>query len=127
MHTFVRLSGSSPPRLCELARGVDERPVEVHREPQSIGVERTFDHDLSTREAVLAELPSLTAEVEARWSKRGYVGRTAVLKLSFEDGTTVTRHRTREQPFQGADELAQTVTEVLTPELLPGTGSGCWG
>lgn len=113
-------SGKLAPRLYDLALGVDERPVEANREPQSIGVERTFDHDLSTREAVLAELPSLTAEVEARWSKRGYVGRTAVLKLSFEDGTTVTRHRTREQPLKGANELAQAVTEVLTPELLAG-------
>lgn len=113
-------SGKLAPRLYDLARGVDERPVEANREPQSIGVERTFDHDLSAREAVLAELPSLTAEVEARLWKRGYVGRTAVLKLSFEDGTTVTRHRTHEQPLQGADELAEAVTEVLTPELLAG-------
>lgn len=113
-------SGKLAPRLYELARGVDERPVEAHREPQSIGVERTFEHDLSTREALLTELPGITAEVEARLARRGYVGRTAVLKLSFEDGTTITRHRTREHPLEGAADLDQAVTEVLTPELLDG-------
>ncbi|UQN09527.1 DNA polymerase IV (plasmid) [Deinococcus sp. QL22] len=113
-------SGKLAPRLYELARGVDERPVEANRAPQSIGVERTFDHDLSTREALLAELPRITAEVEARLMKRGYVGRTAVLKVSFGDGTTVTRHRTSEQPLTGAVELAEAVTQVLTPELVEG-------
>ncbi|GGO29956.1 DNA polymerase IV [Deinococcus humi] len=110
-------SGKLAPRLHGLARGVDDRPVEAHREPQSIGVERTFEQDLTTREALLAELPGLTQELAARLSRRGYVGRTAVLKMSFEDGTTVTRHRTREQPLAGADELAQAVTGMLTSEL----------
>lgn len=113
-------AGKLAPRLYELARGVDERPVEANREPQSIGVERTFDRDLSTREALLAELPRLTAEVEARLTTRGYVGRTAVLKMSFSDGTTLTRHRTREEPLRGAAELAEAVITLLTPELVEG-------
>jgi len=111
-------AGKLAPRLYELARGVDERPVEANREPQSIGVERTFEHDLNGLEALLAELPGITAEVEARLARRGYVGRTTVLKVSFADGTTVTRHRTREQPLERADELTQAVTELLTVELV---------
>lgn len=43
-----------------------------------------------------------------------------VLKLSFEDGTTVTRHRTRAKPLWAADKLARAAAEVLTPELLAG-------
>lgn len=92
-------NGKLAPRLSDLARGVDERPVEAHREPKSIGVEQTFDSDLTTREELLAELPGITAEVETRLSKRGYVGRTVVLKLRYEDGTRVTRHRTWEEPL----------------------------
>ncbi|WP_264778161.1 DNA polymerase IV [Deinococcus aetherius] len=113
-------SGKLAPRLYDLARGVDERPVEAHREAKSIGVEQTFERDLTSREALLAELPGITAEVEARLAKRGYVGRTVVLKLRYEDGTRVTRHRTREEPLATADELAQAAAEVLTPELLAG-------
>ncbi|MFC4452332.1 DNA polymerase IV [Deinococcus sonorensis] len=113
-------AGKFAPRLYDLARGVDERPVEAHREPKSIGVEQTFERDVQTREALLAELPGITAQVAARLSKRGYVGRTVVLKLRYEDGTTVTRHRTRDEPLATAAELAQGAAEVLTPELLEG-------
>ncbi|WP_102126802.1 DNA polymerase IV [Deinococcus planocerae] len=113
-------SGKLAPRLYELARGVDERPVEAHREAKSIGVEQTFERDLTTREEVLAHLPEITAAVEARLAKRGYLGRTVVLKLRYEDGTRVTRHRTREEPFSKADELEQAAAEVLTPELIQG-------
>lgn len=113
-------NGKLAPRLYDLARGVDERPVEAHREPKSIGVEQTFERDLTTREELLAELPGITAEVEARLAKRGYVGRTAVLKLRYQDGTRVTRHRTREEPLATADDLAQAAAEVLTPDLLAG-------
>ncbi|WP_216322833.1 DNA polymerase IV [Deinococcus aestuarii] len=113
-------AGKLAPRLYDLARGVDDRPVEAHREPKSIGVEETFERDLTTREELLAQLPGITAEVEARLSKRGYAGRTVVLKLRYEDGTRVTRHRTREAPLARADELAEAAAEVLTPELLGG-------
>lgn len=88
--------------------------VEVHR------VEETFEWDVTTLEALLAELPGITTEVDARLAKRGYVGRTVVLKLRYEDGTRVARHRTREEPLAAADELAQAAAEVLTPELLGG-------
>lgn len=113
-------AGKLAPRLYELARGVDDRPVEAHREPKSIGVEQTFERDLTTREELLAELPGITAEVEARLAKRGYAGRTVVLKLRYQDGTRVTRHRTREEPLATADDLAQAAAEVLTPDLLAG-------
>lgn len=113
-------NGKLAPRLYDLARGVDQRPVEAHREPKSIGVEQTFERDRTTREELLAELPGITAEVEARLVKRGYAGRTVVLKLRYQDGTRVTRHRTREEPLVAADDLAQVAAEVLTPELIAG-------
>nr|WP_216323028.1 DNA polymerase IV [Deinococcus aestuarii] len=109
-------------RLSELARGIDERPVEAHREARSIGVERTFDSDLTTREALLGEVPGVAAEVAARLAKRGYVGRTVVLKLRYEDWTPVTRRRTWAQPLEGADDLAEAAKRLLTPDLLAGRG-----
>ncbi|GBF06111.1 DNA polymerase IV, dinB [Deinococcus aerius] len=114
--------GKLAPRLHGLARGVDERPVEAHREPQTIGVERTFDRDLTTRQALLAELPGITAEVEARLSKRGYVGRTVVLKLRYEDWTPVTRRKTVDRPLSRAEDLTNLASSLLTPEVLAGRG-----
>ncbi|BDP44087.1 DNA polymerase IV (plasmid) [Deinococcus aetherius] len=114
--------GKLAPRLYDLARGVDERPVEAHREAQSIGVEHTFDEDRTTRGALLAELPVVTAEVAARLSKRGYVGRTVVLKLRYEDWTPVTRRRTVDRHLGEAGEIAEVAASLLTPDLLAGQG-----
>ncbi|MEF2278474.1 DNA polymerase IV [Deinococcus sp. YIM 134068] len=115
-------AGKFAPRLHGLARGVDDRPVEAHREAQSIGVERTFDTDLTTREALLAELPGVTAEVAARLGTRGYTGRTVVLKLRYEDWTPVTRRKTVDRRLSQAHELETLAAELLTPDLLAGRG-----
>ncbi|MDB5045706.1 MAG: polymerase, partial [Deinococcus sp.] len=110
-------AGKLAPRLHGLARGVDERPVEAHREAQSIGVERTFDQNLTTREALLAELPGIAVEVAARMARRGYVGRTVVLKLRYADWRPVTRRRTWTQPLGTAEDLADAASALLTSEL----------
>ncbi|WP_216326623.1 DNA polymerase IV [Deinococcus aestuarii] len=114
--------GKLAPRLHDLARGVDERPVEAHREARSIGVERTFEEDRTTREALLAELPGVAAEVADRLARRGYVGRTVVLKLRYGDWTPVTRRRTGERRLQGAGEIAEVAAGLLTPDLIEGRG-----
>ncbi|MFB9994815.1 DNA polymerase IV [Deinococcus oregonensis] len=110
-------AGKLAPRLYDLARGVDDRAVEAHREAQSVGVERTFDQDLATREALLAELPGITAEVAARLIQRGYVGRTVVLKLRYADWRPVTRRRTWAHPVRTAEELLEAASGLFTPEL----------
>lgn len=99
---------------------MDDRPVEADREAQSIGVEHTFDRDVTSRERLLLELPQITAEVAARLSQRGYVGRTVVLKLGYEDGRTVTRRRTWTHPLKEVGELAGAAEGLLTPDLLDG-------
>ena len=101
---------------------MDERAVEAHREPQVIGVERTFEQDLRAREALLAELPGIAAEVAARLSRRGYVGRTVVLKLRYADWRPVTRRRTWAQPLGTAEELSEAAAGLLTPDLLAHQG-----
>jgi DNA polymerase-4 len=75
-----------------------------------------------TREALLAELPGITAEVVARMEQRGYVGRTVVLKLRYADWRPVTRRRSWSQPLGTAEHLAQAASELLTPELLAQQG-----
>ncbi|MBB5234745.1 DNA polymerase-4 [Deinococcus budaensis] len=110
-------AGKLAPRLYGLARGVDERPVEAQREPQTIGVERTFEQNLRAREALLGELPGIAQEVAARLARRGYVGRTVVLKLRYADWRPVTRRRTWTQPLGTAEELAEAAAGLLTPDL----------
>src|SRR6476661_394531 len=48
--------GSSGGWYWRIARGIDDRPVRSHRAHKSVSAERTFDQDLSEREALAAEL-----------------------------------------------------------------------
>lgn len=68
---LVRWFGKFGQRLSELARGIDERPVQPNRERKSVSVERTFATDLPTLDACLRELPPLIAALNQRLEQAG--------------------------------------------------------
>ncbi|WBU38565.1 DNA polymerase IV [Homoserinibacter sp. YIM 151385] len=94
-------------RLHELAWGRDPRSVETSREEKSIGHETTFEHDVVDREQLHRELLRLADGVGARLRRAGVTARTVVLKLRFEDFTTVTRSRTLAEPTDLGRRLAE--------------------
>jgi len=86
--------GTMGKKLYELARGIDERPVNPERIRKSISVEETYFKDLPSIEACLAELPELVERLEARIQRVGEVLiHNLVVKLKFNDfqQTTVER------------------------------------
>ncbi|NII11911.1 DNA polymerase IV [Oleiagrimonas sp. C23AA] len=94
-------------RIYELARGVDERPVEPHRERVQVSAEDTFAEDLPLE----ALTPHIHRLAEKAWngltSKQGRIARTVVLKLKTADFQTMTRSLTRATPPSSAQELAE--------------------
>lgn len=58
-------------RLYELARGIDERPVNPARVRKSISVEETYLHDLCDLESCWKALPGLVARLEGRLQRAG--------------------------------------------------------
>ncbi|CBJ12239.1 DNA polymerase IV [Legionella longbeachae NSW150] len=74
-------------RLYELARGVDERPVNPERIRKSISVEETYLKDLPNSEACLSALPELITRLEARIQRAGEIAdiHTLFVKLKFND------------------------------------------
>jgi len=87
--------GTMGQRLYELARGVDNRPVNPERIRKSISVEETYLKDLPNGEACFAVLPELIVRLEARIQRAGeIVGiHNLFIKLKFNDfqQTTVER------------------------------------
>ena len=79
-------------RLWNLARGIDERPVQVDSRRQSISVENTFDRDLPDVDACLAELPGLLDELQRRMQRldASYRPGKPFVKLKFHDFTQTT-------------------------------------
>ncbi|MBI2785180.1 MAG: DNA polymerase IV [Legionella longbeachae] len=74
-------------RLYELARGIDNRPVNPERVRKSISVEETYLSDLPDVEACLAALPELITRLEARIRRAGEISgiHTLFIKLKFND------------------------------------------
>lgn len=74
-------------RLYELARGIDERPVNPERIRKSISVEETYMQDLPGLETCLAALPELITRLETRISRAGASSDIHALfaKVKFND------------------------------------------
>jgi len=81
--------------LRRLAHGIDERPVNPHRERKSLSNETTFLENLDTLEEGLLRLEPLVAELsedfDARHSRREI--RECFVKLKFGDFKTTTAQR----------------------------------
>lgn len=83
--------GKFGPRLYELARGIDERPVRVERERKSVSAENTFHRDLPDLAACHAELPALIARLDARLARHGNPPiKGTFVKVRFNDFTLTT-------------------------------------
>jgi DNA polymerase-4 len=73
-------------RLYELARGIDERPVNPERIRKSISVEETYLQDLPNIEVCFAAIPQLLSRLESRIARAGSPPiQTLFVKLKFND------------------------------------------
>lgn len=82
-----RIFGSRAQELQELAFGIDHRQVKSHRERKSLTVEETFERDLQTLEACLAQVDSLYSDWLARMEKAQMMDRLRglVIKVKYHD------------------------------------------
>lgn len=93
-------------RLHELARGIDEHPVQPDRPTLQISAEDTFEHDL-TLDALESHIRELAEKAWAGYQhEHDRVARTVVLKLKTADFHTLTRSLTPAQRPRSAQELA---------------------
>jgi DNA polymerase-4 len=93
-------------RLYELARGIDERPVEPNQPTQSISAEGTFERD-QPLDAMEGRIRSLALKVWEALQQEHRVPRTVVLKLKTHDFKVLTRSITPPQLPASAAELAE--------------------
>ena len=105
-----------------LARGHDERPVVVAREPKSVGGEETFPHDLRSVEELEPHLLRQCGRVAARLVHQGLWAEVVVLKIKYGDHQTLTRRRTLSTAAADTDTLFAAAHELLceVPRLARG-------
>jgi DNA polymerase-4 len=98
-------------RLFELARGVDESPVQPNLPTQSISAEDTFANDVTLVE-MEPKIRSLSEKVWAALQKERRVPRTVVLKLKTRDFRILTRSFTPPSPPASCAELTDIALEL---------------
>lgn len=97
---LARIVGAAAAQnLQRLAHGRDDRRVTPESVDITIGAEQTFDRDISDETAIRRALLGLSASAARRLRRAGYLGRTVVLKVRFDDFTTITRSESSDTPL----------------------------
>jgi DNA polymerase-4 len=84
--------------LLAFAEGRDDRPVESRGERKSLGSENTFARDLTSGDAIEAEVERMARGVAEGMAEEGIAARTVTLKVRYADFATVTRSTTLASP-----------------------------
>ena len=115
------LGKASGHHLLALSKGDDVRPVEVSRDPKSIGHEETYPHDLHDHAELERELVRLADAVSSRLRRHGYGARTLTLKVRFAGFRTVTRSTTLDGAVDTGPELVGALRPLLRAlDVSPG-------
>jgi DNA polymerase-4 len=101
--------GSLAGWLRQLANGIDERPVEPHREAKSSGSENTYPEDLTDLDQVRTEIAEMASHAIAWLTRRELVARTVTIKVRYDDFTTITRSHTAPPTREEAELTARAV------------------
>ena len=102
----------------EVARGVHNSPVKPQRIPKSVGVERTFEKNLSSELFLVKKLESLADQLEKRLLKNKLSGKTVTLKIKYSDFKQQTRSKTGNLYLSNKDLILERVKDLLYQEKL---------
>jgi DNA polymerase-4 len=117
---LVARFGSMGRRLHALARGEDDRPVNPHEAPKSIGKETTLAADTADPDLLDGHLWRLSEQVADRAKARRLAGRTVTLKLKRADHRLLTRRTALPAPTQIADRLYRIARALFDQRPDPG-------
>jgi DNA polymerase IV len=110
---IASLGKANGTHLLNLARGIDDRPVEVNRELKSVGHEETFAHDLHDPADLDRELVRLCDAVASRLRARHVGARTLTLKVRFAGFETITRSTTGAEPVDTGPAIVVALRPLL--------------
>ncbi len=105
--------GSSADWLLDLSYGRDDRAVDPNQERKSAGSECTYEKDLTDLGQIRAAIEGMARDV-ARWlDKRAIYARTVVIKVRYDDFTTITRSQSEPNASRDPDALAARAVALL--------------
>ncbi len=109
----ARLGRSLGAHLSRLSHIRGDRSVRMTEKIKSISTEETYPVDLHNRAEIDDALFELCHRLWTRLGDAGFDSRTLVLKLRFDDFTTVTRSATAAKPIDSMSELWSTSQKLF--------------
>jgi DNA polymerase-4 len=117
------LPGSVGRVLRDRARGIDPRPLELSSERISISVENTFEHDLTDRAQLHAELRRMAAEVAGHLQRTGRTARTVTTKVRYTDFSIRSRSTSLRVGIDDAEQIGELACGLLDRALADRPGA----
>lgn len=111
--------GKAADHYYAIARGIDPRPVNPHRDRKSVGVETTFEHDIDDPALIVNHLQSLLQQALVKLNEKRLEAHTMTIKIKYQNFVQITRSRTLPQAISDSPEIVS-----LLPQLLKSTEIG---
>jgi DNA polymerase-4 len=99
--------------LWERVRGIDDRPVHIHRQRKGLSTERTFAENVKDLEEIDRILETMAEEVARGLDKRQLAATTITVKARYPDFTTPTRSHTLPVPTADAATIAAAARDLI--------------
>jgi len=105
--------GKSGKFYFKVVRGIDERPVQAHRETKSVGAEDTLSEDTNDKSIMHALLRKISEIVAKRLEKHQLKGKSITLKIKFADFKLITRSRSFSTSINKAEIIYAEAIKLL--------------
>ena len=91
---LTRWFGKSGKYYYNIVRGIDNRAVNPNRIRKSLGAERTYEKDITTKEEMLINIELIAEILIKRIKNSGGAGKSLTLKVKYGDFKQITRSKT---------------------------------
>jgi DNA polymerase IV len=105
--------GKSGLYYFNIAKGIDNRPVVSHRKSRSIGVETTYQQDISGTDLVLEQLQQLFDTALKKVTDKHLSAHTITVKIKYHDFVQITRSRTLPEIITNSIKIKPLIDQLL--------------
>ena len=98
--------------LYRKARGIHNSPVKSNRIRKSIGKEKTYGKILRAEEDIKKELTLLSERVALNLHQQEKAGKIVILKIRYENFSTLTKRKSLSQKTQDASQISQIALQL---------------
>ncbi|WP_417265202.1 DNA polymerase IV [Brumimicrobium sp.] len=114
-----QLFGKTGGFLYDIARGIDDRPVQSERVRKSVGAEMTFSEDVKGDININEKFSQVFEKWWTRYEAHGKKGRSVTLKIRNYEFETITRSITEPDFVVNKTEIREKLMDLMKEAILP--------